>query len=398
MEPDEIDARLGRYEAAAERIAANLVELDDHPTYSLISSDTLVGVTRQRLAGAVAEAPALWHGLDALRSTLATARQIRDEGRMNSDRRTRLAALLDGPSVLLETLETPLAERDLLGRGQRERRVTIDELLGLLRKTYEPLRDGVAAIDAVWRDVLPRVDAADTTLGELDAELAELGAAEPSVGRARDQLDDLRGAVMDDPLGLPADAGSSLDDAVREAARRVGDLRRGNAELGADLARTEELVAEARLLRARAAAGHSESTAKIVEPDLGRAPAASFIDDLATRARELRGATGPWQPIRVRLDAWLAHAERLVTQLRKVEARNQRPLEQREQLRGLLTAYRAKAAAIGRIEDPDVMDLADDAHAELYTSPTDLARAQALVAALAGAMNDGVEPGEGSAP
>ncbi len=250
----------------------------------------------------------------------------------------------------------------------------------------------------VWRVVLPGLDAAQRTLDDLDAQLAELGLAEPSVQRARSRLDDLRRTVMDDPLGLPADAAPALDDAVIDASRRVGELRAGHDSLQVDLLRTETLVAEARSARAAAAASRAETLAKIADPSgLVVVPAEAAIDRLAADAETLRddAAGSQWHHVRVRLDPWLGRAERLVEQLRSAEARNGAALERRQQLRGLLSAYKAKAAAVGRIELAAFTELADAAHAELYTAPTDLERAGALVARL-GAML-GTEPVHGSA-
>ncbi len=394
METAEIDELLERYSAAEDRIAANLVELDDHPTYALVTTGTMGGTTARRLAEAAAGAPSLWTGLDALRRTLEEARHIRRSGRMNDERRGRLAHLLTGDSVLVDVVETPLAERDLLDEPSIETRISIEGLLDRLRAGYEPLRDGIAAIDAVWRDVLPRLDAGAGTLDELAAELASLGVSEVSVTLARQHLDDLRRQVMDDPLAVDPDAGPDLDRLVADAARRVGELQRGHEQLDADLIRTEVLVAEARALRALAATALAESRAKIRSPEgLAEVPAARVVDDLARRGAELRAAAAePWQQTRTRLDRWLALTERLVTQLRQVERRNRAPLERRDQLRGLLSAYRAKAAAVGLIERPELADLADDAHNELYTAPTDLRRAAVLIGQIGDAIRDRSTP------
>lgn len=384
METDEIDALLQRYSAAEERIGANLLELHDHPTYALITEGALVGATERRLADVAALAPSLWTGLNALGEVLSEARAERADGRMTAERRAALEQLLTGPSVLVAVVETPLAERDLLGEEVVEKRITITELLGRLRDVYEPLRDGVAEIDAVWRDLLPRLDAAATTHAELVAEVAELGVAEPTVSRLARRIDDVRALVMDDPLGLDPDEGPALDAAVSDAARTVGELRHSHDRLHADLARTEVLAAEARTLRARAAVARSEAAAKIADPEgVAGVPDESLVDEIARRGAALRAETGDWQPRRARLDAWLATAERLVAQLRSVESRNRRPLDRRDQLRGLLSAYRAKAAALGLIEEPTIADLVDEAHSELYTAPTDLSRADELLQELA---------------
>lgn len=380
METDQIDELLERYEAARSRIAANLLELHDHPTYGLITDQALTGTSARRLADVGAAAPTLWSGLDALSDVLDEARAVRDNGRLGAERRARLTELLTGPSVLLDVEEVALADRGLLEPGRTEQRVTIETLLGRLRDSYEPLRDGIADIDAVWREVLPRLDAADTTLAELRQQLALLGTVEPAVDRLDRRVRDTRSMVMDDPLGLSPDAADDLDRAVADAARAVGQLRRGHDALDADLARTEVLVAEARSLLARAGTALAEAQAKVRDPGgLAAVPSTAVVEVLAERAAALRAERGPWLATRDRLDAWLNTAERLVEQLTVAVRRNRQPLDRRDQLRGLLSAYRAKAAAVGRIEDGEVADLIDEAHNELFTAPTDLGRASALV-------------------
>ncbi len=54
-------------------------------------------------------------------------------------------------------------------------------------------------------------------------------------------------------------------------------------------------------------------------------------------------------------------------------------LEARNQLRGRLDAYLAKAHGVHLAEDEDVHRAYDAAHDELYTAPTDLHRASTLV-------------------
>ncbi len=356
----------------------------------------MTGTTARRLSAVAASSPLLWTGLDALGTVLSRARELRGTGRLNTEERGQLAHLLTGDSVLVDVKTVPVSERDLLEADRTEHRISIEDLLGRLRDVYEPLRDGIAEIDAVWRDILPRLDAAETTRAELEAEVETLGVTEPTVGIMARQLVDVRAKVMDDPLGLDPEIGPDLDRSVSEAAHAVGQLRRGHDELDEDLVRTETLVAEARVLRSRAAAALAEARAKLAAPTgLKQVPSAALIDEVATRAGELRSGTEPWQYRRTRLDRWLDVVTRLVEQLRMVEAANRAPLDQRDQLRGLLSAYRSKAAAVGRVERTGVADLADEAHTELYTAPTNLVRASRLVLQLADQINtpDGANPG-----
>jgi hypothetical protein len=55
------------------------------------------------------------------------------------------------------------------------------------------------------------------------------------------------------------------------------------------------------------------------------------------------------------------------------------PLRLRNELRGLLDAYTAMAARAGVLEGPDFGTRRQLAHEALYTAPTDLALAAALV-------------------
>jgi len=55
------------------------------------------------------------------------------------------------------------------------------------------------------------------------------------------------------------------------------------------------------------------------------------------------------------------------------------PIDQRNELRGRLDAYRAKANRLGLLEDSRLCELYDHAHRELYSAPTDLTAAEELV-------------------
>ena len=114
LQTEQIDELLTRYGAAEARIAANLLELDEHPTYKILSAGGLRGTTLAQVGPAMEKAPELWRWLSQLQVTLNDARDIRDDGRMNSDRRERLSHYLTGPSILLHVDERSLAQRDLL--------------------------------------------------------------------------------------------------------------------------------------------------------------------------------------------------------------------------------------------------------------------------------------------
>lgn len=72
-------------------------------------------------------------------------------------------------------------------------------------------------------------------------------------------------------------------------------------------------------------------------------------------------------------------AKRLRTQLQRAYDTNSTAIEDRNELRGLLRAYRSKAVMMPDL-DESVQELGDAAHEELFTSPTDLEKARDLIA------------------
>jgi hypothetical protein len=75
-----------------------------------------------------------------------------------------------------------------------------------------------------------------------------------------------------------------------------------------------------------------------------------------------------------------------VAALRAAAARNAALLAERNELRGRLDAYRAKALRRGLGESGDLWSLADAARDVLYTAPCDLAAARAAVNAYQDAL------------
>lgn len=388
----QIDETLQRYSLAEGRIGSNLHELENHSTYQILKTDTLRGSTGARIGPALLGADELWSLFGLFRDGLNNARTVRGASkRLSGAEREQLRELLTRPSIVVRTSQTPLEERDLLDDGHNETKMSFEQILARMRSLYVPLRDGVAKVDDVLRDILPRLDATHETLTRAEAEASALGVTEPDLRIARERLDEVRRLSIDDPLALGRDAGAELDRLATSAAQRVAQLRQGHDRLQSDLASMVGLIAEIRTLRARAAAAWTEVQAKIAAPTgLVRVPGPLAIDGprgLAERATAI--STGPassWQAQRNALDSWLDSTRRLRDQLVRAEQANRAALNRRDELRGLLTAYEAKMTRRGRSGDQLLADIADEAANELYTAPTDLVRAEQLVRDLASAL------------
>lgn len=385
---EQLDELLRRYSEAERKIAATLVDLEAQPTYKLVTTGELRGVTRSRLQDAISAVPELWRAFVTLRDVLEEARQVRGERRgLADDDRQRLETLLASPSILVDVEHLPLDQRTLLGPTEKETRITPEQLLAQMDATFQAVRDGVGAVERVWREIVPRIDAATQALMRLEqTATAHDATAEPALDSLRDTIRVAETELAEDPLGIDENLADRLDAAVAIADERVGGLARGRASLDDDLSRAALLLIELRRRRSESDAAVAEASVKIADYQPVEVIAPHLVDGpggLTTELDEIRAASSSWREQRRRLDAWLARAETLTAECARSVAANRAPLDRRSELRGLLDAYRAKAADLGVGEDESVAALLRAAHRELHTAPTRLDRAAQLVAQLA---------------
>ncbi len=377
---------LERHETSLAGLRAGLVDLEASPSYLMLVGDEVGPSTQSRVGAAPRQAADLWPLLHAVEAALGEMRSYVDVNGTGGRQKAELTRLLgerwpadlrwpDGGSGT-----TPATVPSML---------SVAEALDTFRRRFDAIRAWVSEVNALFLDLLPRVDAARTTLTRLDGEVQALGVPEPLIGRARSLADDIERRLVADPLALTTDGdGAQLDAAVAAAAAQVATLRSGHDRLDADLGVAEELLAALRSLRARVQASASEAMAKVVDPEgLIRVPSTAVLDGpggLADRLDDIvRNADASWDQRRTLVDGWLSPARKLEAQLQRADAANRAPLARRDELRGLLRAYQAKISAVGRAEDLELTALADQARVDLYTAPTDLSRAAATIEELA---------------
>src|SRR5262249_36178663 len=118
---------------------------------------------------------------------------------------------------------------------------------------------------------------------------------------------------------------------------------------------------------------------RISGPDLPQpVPADPTLEaDLRRLADRARAGNGPH--VQPAVTAWSGRAAALVERARGDLLANQEPVAARNELRGRLEAFRAKADGIGASERPALAAIYREAHAVLYTAPTELTVARELV-------------------
>jgi len=386
-----VERRLGRYRQIERRWAGELYELDEHATYRLLAAGEMAGRTGANANSVMTNGPFLWGWLAEIRALLDEAERLNSErGIFSKENSNRLSTIFNGPAVELRRSEIPAKLPRFIAQRLVDSEIdddlvllTIDTLVDVFRAVYEPLREVVESVDAVWRDLMPRIDAAEVSIVKAESTARRLLMTLPEVRLARQRLDAVKSAVSDDPLSLASNVGNTLDKLVADAARAAGKLDKAHGSLDEDTDAMAAILADLRVVRARAAAAYSEAEAKIApSTPLKRVPSTAVIDGpngLAHRAAQLADAERSWQDRRREVDKWHHTAQRLRTQLDAALETNSAAIVRRNEMRGLLRAYRSKAAMMPDLAD-EVVGLGDAAHEELFTSPSDLGRAQELIA------------------
>ncbi|HEY2552996.1 MAG TPA: hypothetical protein VGI64_20700 [Streptosporangiaceae bacterium] len=383
------EARAAVQAASTERdaIQANLLELDDSFGKRMLAGAPLTGATGGQWAAAEAELAALWQTFNACSAVVDQAGQLADSLGWSTGRKIeKINALLSGLSVQVTLPSPPIGQRELTaGPGAP---VSLTAAVGQMKRSYSRVSMVCAAAETVWNALADGLQQAATDLalaqrsaaGIADDELAGLTAT------AGATLGELRGALNSDPLSLwqhgTADT-SRLDRLRRQVAAvstRAAELSKLHDDTAGRIAAVTAAVTaaasarqDAEVARQRAAAKVSLTSALPPLPDL--AP-------LAGRLATLDGlrAGGRWSRLATELDTLRRQAAQATERCRDAERAATAQLDRREELRGLLEAYQAKAARLGAADDAPLGQLYRQARDLLWTAPCDTTAAAAAVA------------------
>jgi hypothetical protein len=366
-------------EAAAERLATEhqaiverLITLEDDLACKLVDSAALEGVTSRRRADVLDGFATLWSCSESYRAAAMRVRAIMERSEPT-------------PADLR-------AVQDLVTRA--------GQLAAEIHVLYGDIHEVVIATEAVWTVMAARIDAGDTLLGQAQAVVEDIGLAasqDPAVAvlaQLAIRLNSMRRIALTDPLRLWV--GGAV--AVAEADQLIAQCEQAHAGLtvlaelrqhgprrlddvsatAAEVARlVEKTVQERRRVTAKIAAASVNET---------MGPSPDLLGPRLAAATELYRC-GHWQ----RLATELPVLERdVAAALRRAQAElieAGRPLRDRAELRGRLSAYRAKAAGLGRIEDLALDQRYQRARTLLWRAPCDLAAAAAAVAQYQDAVN-----------
>jgi hypothetical protein len=382
-----VDAEIARLAAACDVIAANLVDLDADPAKASLSAGPLTGATQTAWTEASAALTELWDGYSALTAVLTKAKDLRVKRNLSASDVGALEEMVFGESIPLSTTTVPLAQRSLLAPGQTVTTCTPAQLLTAMDDAFTVARTPVARAGAIWTDLLTATATTSTSLDAVRAKAVVVNADLTTVDEAGRRLRDFMGALASDPLGCQRSDLDAIDAVIGRAEAELTSAVELAATLTSRLTQAHELAE--RVVHAQQAAGEAQATAEVKLTDahvtrtgLDR----SIVVDLA--GLDALAAANQWVMLSPRLTAWTRRAGDHLAALEAARTRNTNALAERDELRGRLTAYQAKATRLGLGEHPQLSQLSTSARDQLYSAPCDLTAARITVESYQAAITE----------
>ena len=374
--------------AAAERdaIQANLLELDSSFGKQLLAGAELTGGTRRRWDATAATLATLWQVFSAYSAVVDQAAEAAAR-HLGPRELAAITQLLTARSVQLASGPTPLAGRDLADPGRED--LTLATAVARMRGAFSTVTEVVSAAEHVWTEVAGRLDTVGAELARVTPLAATLGdeGLTGNLSAAQGKLARLRDTLNSDPLALWQPDGTvdtsgvdRLAERVAAAASRADELTRLRKEAHQRVTEVTAAAAAARSAREDAVTAWQQAAAKIAAGALPPRP--PDMADLSGRLSDLGTllAGARWTRLASELDLLDRELATATAGFREAERAVVAAMARRDELRGLLGAYKAKAARLGAAEDFGLAQRYDQARDLLWTAPCDLAAAEAAVA------------------
>ena len=358
----------------------------------LDASTALQGRTLEAWSVATGGIEQLWQGQLALHDLLDRLAAARG-GRTTVSRAQAqaVADLLDGPSVVLVTGNS----RSLTEEPELKVRVTTADVLDAMSTTYDGIIAVVDRVATVWSTTGPALAGLDAEVRRLEEVADGSGEVAPNeLAQARRAVREAEERTRCDPLDVDDDTVPAITRMVDRVATLLAESVAARREVDDDRATTRTAVDRCRAGIEEARSSCSELAAKVAhsagwDAELDRCAAEIVILGAELDASAATVST----PVALRnlLAGVRRRAEQLDEEVAEVLRTARDAVAARDELRGRLEAYRAKAVALGRAEDLDLDDAYGRARDALYVAPCDLDEAARLTTAYQRDIRAGVK-------
>ena len=398
---EHIDQLLTDWKHKVNSVSQNLIELQDLPTYQRlagapgVSKTSLTGITATQVKPALEAINDLFQQFDLLIKPIEQANNLRKQVSrfLGSEKALQeIENLLTGTSIQLSVVQTPFAHRDLLTAAETTTTIAPAQLLSVMTQRFQAARDVVLAVDAAWLALDSTLMDAETEIRSLQqsADLIDQGSLRELV-QVHHTIAALHDRIQQDPLGVRAEFEQTLQPLIARARSAVQQGVRQQSQVRERIAIAHTLLNQLATLHQQNLAAFAESQEKVVDHSLLQDPIASehlsALSQWLTRL-EAKLTEGLVNPVLIGLENWMTKTQETVASEKRAYSANVKPLETRRELRGRLDALKAKALARGRSEDATLVELAAQAKQLLYTHPTPLDAAIALVSQYEKRLND----------
>jgi chromosome segregation ATPase len=370
--------------AERDTIQANLLDLDGSFGKRLLAGAKLTGETRRRWDAVTAAMTTLWETFSAYSAVVDRAAEVLASGKLNATKLAELDTLLNGASVRLAHASSAVARGDLTGKAETE--LTPAAAVREMRRAFADAAEVVAAAENVWNAIADQLQqvAADLAAARQRTDGLADSALADSLGPAEADLGQLRGVLNSDPLALwHGGQGSGQVDTARldrlrqraaAAVSKAGELATLRDHADQRISALAMAVSAARQAWQDAMAARERAAARIAAAALPQPPE---VRGLADRLAELQAlkAAGRWPRLASEIDLLEGQAEAVANGCRDAEREATGLIDRRDELRGLLDAYQARAAKLGGAEDSELDARYDRARDLLWTAPCDLSAA-----------------------
>ncbi len=369
-----LDKLLAEWKAIMDTAARDLLELHNLPSYEMLIGGSprlkLAGVTEAHLGPAILAAEAFMREFGLLSDTVQRANELRQQitrfDRLADQKVSAIERLLIQPSISLPNNAA----------------ITPRQLLGQMTHSFHTAHDALFEVDRIWKLLDEKLAAA--------ASFLHAHPDEPSTTQLRQQTGALRARVLTDPMGANRDFDREIQPLLSATQLTVETLVQQRANIHLDLQRGRELLQHLVDLRQEAEELCTECKAKISAHALPTPPLPwdriTALADWLTRL-ESKLSEGVLDPVCVGLAHWTSHVTELIAVEERACHENLAPLQLRRELRGRLSALRAKASARGLAEDPRLTDIGQRASSMLHVRPTPLRDAVHLVSQFESTLN-----------
>jgi hypothetical protein len=337
--------------AVAERdtIQQNLLDLDGSFGKRLLAGAKLTGQTKERWDTAAADLAMLWETFTAYSAVVDRAAEIMAGLRRSpGPQLAEITSLLSGPSVQLNRASSALSRGDLTSTGVTT--ITLSAAVKEMKPAFASVADVVGAAETVWNAAADQLQQIETDLGAAKRQAAGFTdeTLTGALAAAEADLAQLREVLNCDPLSLWRGGQADLTRLARlrertaAAVSRAGELTALRDNAGRRIAAVTTIVQNARDAWQDAMAARQRTAAKIAAEAL---PAPPSVSGLAARLAALDAlrADGRWTRLDSELDLVERQAAAVAKGCRDTEQQAAALLDQRDELRGRLEAYRARS-------------------------------------------------------